>query len=94
MTGEKTPSVWVPLCCGRVMRFNRFLRQDGGAYGTFVCTLCSKNIILEQEELPAENAYGEGSRILSVLGSPKPPKTDRRKAYDPLSEAATDEPTL
>jgi hypothetical protein len=76
------------------MRFNKFLRQDGGAYGTFVCTLCSKNIILEQEELPAENAYGEGSRVLSVLGSPKPPKTDRRKAHDPLSPAAADEPTL
>jgi hypothetical protein len=43
------------------MRFNKFLRQDGGAYGTFVCTLCSKNIILEQEELPAENAYGQSA---------------------------------
>jgi hypothetical protein len=94
MSGEKTPIVWVPLCCGRVMRFNRFLRQDGGAYGTFVCTVCSKNIILEQEELPAENAYGEGSCVLSVLGSPKPPKTDRRKDRDPLGAEAPDEPTL
>jgi hypothetical protein len=83
MTGEKTPTVWVPLCCGRVMRFNRFLRQDGGAYGTLVCTACSKNIILEQEQLAAEDTYGEGSRVLNVLGSPKPPKTDRRTGDSP-----------
>jgi hypothetical protein len=92
MSGEKTPTVWVPLCCGRVMRFNRFLRQDGGAYGTLVCTACSKNIILEQEQLPAEGAYGEGSRVLNVMGSPKPPKTDRRTAGD--SRGGADDPTL
>jgi hypothetical protein len=74
------------------MRFNRFLRQDGGAYGTLVCTACSKNIILEQEELPAENVYGEGSRVLNVMGSPKPPKTDRRTAGD--SRGGADDPTL
>ena len=82
MTGEKTPPVWVPLCSGRVMRFNRFLQQDGGAYGTLVCTVCSKNIILEQEQLSAGDAYGEGSRVLNVLGTPKPPKTDRRRTGD------------
>jgi hypothetical protein len=92
MNGEKTPTVWIPLCCGRVMRFNRFLRQDGGAYGTLVCSACSKNIILEEEQLPAEGAYGEGSRVLNVLGSPKPPKTDRRTAGD--SRGGADDPTL
>jgi hypothetical protein len=92
MSGEKTPTVWVPLCCGRVMRFNRFLRQDGEAYGTLVCTACSKNIILEEEQLPAEGAYGEGARVLNVMGSPKPPKTDRRTAGD--SRGGADDPTL
>lgn len=74
------------------MRFNRFLRQDGGAYGTLVCTACSKNIVLEQEELPAEGTYGEGSRVLNVLGSPKPPKTDRRRTGD--SSGGADDLTL
>jgi len=74
------------------MRFNRFLRQDGGAYGTLVCSACSKNIILEEEQLPAEGAYGEGSRVLNVLGSSKPPKTDRRTAGD--SRGGADDPTL
>jgi hypothetical protein len=74
------------------MRFNRFLRQDGGAYGTLVCAACSKNIILEEEQLPAEGAYGEGSRVLHVMGSPKPPKTDRRRAGD--SPVGADDPTL
>jgi hypothetical protein len=94
MAPEAPPNVWVPVCCSRVMRFNRFLRQDGAAYGSLVCTICNKNIVLEQEAYPAENAYGEGTRVLSVLGSPKPPKTDRRKAEDQLDTAVGDEPTL
>jgi hypothetical protein len=94
MTPEKPQIVWVPVCCGRVMRFNRFLRQDGAAYGSLVCAICSKNIALEQEELPAGHSYGEGTRVVSVLGSPKPPKTDRRKGNDPSGTVFGDEPTL
>ena len=94
MSEEKTPSVWVPVCCGRVMRFNRFLRQDGAGYGALVCAVCNKNIIFEQEQLPAENAYGEGTRMLTVVGAPKPPTTDRRKGREAHGAAAGDEPTL
>jgi len=94
MTAEETPSVWIPVCCGRVMRFNRFLRQDGSAYAALLCAICNKNIILEQEEVPAENAYGEGTRMLAVLGAPKPPTTDRRKGRDGRGAAAGDDPTL
>jgi hypothetical protein len=32
-------------------------------------------------------AYGDGSRAVNLLGSPRPPKTERRKADDePLSD--------
>jgi hypothetical protein len=80
MGGEPTSNIWVPVCCGRVMRHNMFLQQDGGGYGAFVCTVCNKNITLEPEPMANVLAYGEGSRVLNVLGSPKPPKEDRRKA--------------
>ena len=93
MSPETPQKVWIPVCCGRVMRFNRFLKQDGEAYGSMVCTVCNKNIILEQEAAPAE-AYGEGARLLTVIGTPKPPKTDRRKASDALSGINTDDQTL
>jgi hypothetical protein len=76
------------------MRFNRFLKQDGEAYGSMVCTICNKNIILEQETAPVTDAYGEGTRILSVVGTPKPPKTDRRQASDALSGINSDDQTL
>jgi len=94
MADEKTPTVWVPTCCGRVMRYNVFRQQGGGAYGTFVCTVCSKSINLEQEPLAAVNSFGEGSSVLNVLGSPRPPKDDRRKARDSVIKAGSDEPTL
>ena len=73
------------------MRHNMFLMKDGGGYGALVCTICNKNITLEQEPLANVKTYGEGSRVLSVLGSPKPPKDDRRKAG---SDAALDDRTL
>jgi hypothetical protein len=79
---ENKPSVWVPVCCGRIMRYNTFRQPRGGMYGALVCTSCNKNIILEQEFLSALSDYGEGSTLLSVLGSPKPPTTERRAAVD------------
>ena len=90
MSPESSQKVWIPVCCGRVMRFNRFLKQDGEAYGSMVCTVCNKSIILEQEEAPAADAYGEGTRMLT----PKPPKTDRRKASDALSGHNSEDQTL
>lgn len=88
--GEKNSKVWVPVCCGRIMRYNTFRQPGGGAYGALVCTSCSKNIVLEQETISSVDAYGEGSVLLSVLGSPKPPKTERRSGVD----VGSDEPTL
>lgn len=88
MTPDKPSTVWVPVCCGRVMRCNMFRQADGGAYAALLCTVCNKNITLEQEPASA-NAYGEGSSILSLVGSPKPPKTERRKGY-----LGSDDPTL
>ena len=86
---EEKSSVWVPVCCGRIMRFNTFRQPRGGAYGAFVCTTCSKNLVLEQEPLESMSAYGEGSILLNVVGSPKPPVT-RRAGVD----LGPDEPTL
>ena len=76
------------------MRFNRFLKQDGEAYGSMVCTICNKNVILEQEAAPATDAYGEGTRMLTVVGTPKPPKTDRRAASDASSGINSDDQPL
>jgi hypothetical protein len=73
------------------MRFNMFGRPESVAYAALVCTICNKNIALEQEPLAAANSFGEGSTVLSLIGSPKPPKTDRKKS---LPEAGPDDPTL
>ena len=61
------------------MRYNMFVPKDGAAYGALVCTVCNKNVTFELESLLDLNAYGEGSRVLNMLGSPKPPKADRPK---------------
>ena len=90
-TSDKSSMVWVPVCCGRVMRCNMFPQADGGAYAALVCAVCNKNITLEQESLDAADKFGEGSNILRLIGSPKPPKAERRKSF---SEAGPDDPTL
>ena len=90
-SSNQTSKVWVPVCCGRVMRCNMFKQADGGSYAALVCTVCNKTISLEQEPAEAANKFGEGANILRVVGSPKPPKTERKKS---LSEAGPDDPTL
>ena len=91
MTSSDTSKVWIPVCCGRVMRYNMFPLPNGGAYAALVCTFCSKTVTLEQESTDKVGSYGEGSGVIGMLGSPKPPKTDRRKSDKP---AGTDESTL
>jgi hypothetical protein len=91
MAADNTLTMWVPVCCGRVMRCNMFRLPGGGSYAALVCTVCNKNITLEQEPAAAVNNFGEGSTVLSLIGSPKPPKTDRKKT---LPEAGPDDPTL
>jgi hypothetical protein len=91
MASDEASSMWVPVCCGRVMRCNMFRQTGGGSYAALVCTSCNKNITLEQEPLSAASTFGDGSKVLSLLGSPKPPPTDRRKAF---TDAGPDDPTL
>ncbi len=91
MAADDSSKIWVPVCCGRVMRCNMFRQADGGTYAALVCSVCNKNITLEQEPLAAANNFGEGSNILSLMGSPKPSKTERKKSF---AEAGPDDPTL
>jgi len=73
------------------MRCNMFRQADGGAYAALLCSVCNKNITLEQESAAAASSFGEGAKVLSLIGSPKPPKTERRKSS---TEAGPDDPTL
>jgi len=89
MAADKNSTMWVPVCCARVMRCNMFRQAGGGTYAALVCTVCNKTITLEQESRAAEDTFGEGSNILSLIGSPKPPKMERKK-----SDTGPDDPTL
>jgi hypothetical protein len=62
------------------MRYNMFAEKDGTTYGTLLCSVCNKNVTFELEHQAEMSKYGEGSRVLSMLGSPKPPNVVRRKA--------------
>jgi hypothetical protein len=61
------------------MRFNIFPQKEGTAYGALVCSVCNKNVTFELEPQAELGKYGEGSRALSMLASPKPPTVVRRK---------------
>lgn len=91
MAADKASTMWVPVCCGRMMRCNMFRQADGGAYAALVCAACNKTVTLEQEPVAPVETFGEGAGILNLIGSPKPPKTERRK---PVANAGADDPTL
>jgi hypothetical protein len=91
MIADTISTMWVPVCCGRVMRCNMFRQTDGGSYAALVCSVCNKNITLEQESLAAADKFGEGSSVLNLMGSPKPPKTERRRSF---REPGSDDPTM
>ena len=82
MAPVEAPNLWIPVCCERVMRFNMFAQKDGTAYGAMVCGVCNKNVVFELEHKADLAAFGEGARVLTMLGSPKPPKAPREKAAD------------
>jgi hypothetical protein len=88
MAADQASTNWVPVCCGYVMRCNTFRQADGGSYAALVCSVCNKNITLEQETA-AVDSFGDGSKVLGLIASPKPPKTERHK-----SSAGPDDPTL
>jgi len=91
MAVDKASALWVPVCCGHVMRCTKFRQADGSAYAALVCTVCNKNITLEQESGAAADVFGEGATVLSLVGSPKPPRTERRARS---REPESDDPTL
>ena len=64
------------------MRYNMFIQQGGAAYGALVCSVCNKNVTFELEPQADLSVYGEGSRVLSMLGAPKPPNVARPKSAE------------
>lgn len=62
------------------MRYNVFAAEGGAGYGVLVCSVCNKNVTFELEHQVDVSVYGEGARALSMLGSPKPPNAERKKA--------------
>lgn len=61
------------------MRFNIFMQKNGTPYGSLVCTVCNKSVSFELEHQADLSAYGDAARVITVLGSPKPPAQARRK---------------
>jgi len=91
LTSAQTPNLWVPVCCERVMRYNMFFQPDGTGYGALVCSVCNKHVTFELEHQADLSAYGEGCRVLSMLGAPKPPNTPRQRA---TGDSALNDQTL
>jgi hypothetical protein len=73
------------------MRYNIFAPQGGNAYGALVCSVCNKNVMFELEPHADLRMYGEGSRVLNMLASSKPPNVNRKK---PDGDPALNDNTL
>jgi hypothetical protein len=73
------------------MRYNIFIQKNGVAYGSLVCTVCNKSVSFELEHQADLSFYGDGARVLNMMGSPKPPKDVRRRVDE---DAAMNDKTL
>src|ERR1700732_795890 len=73
------------------MRYNIFVQQGGTAYGALVCSVCNKNVTFELEHQADLTSYGQGSRVLNMLASSKPPNVPRKK---PDGDAALTDNTI
>jgi hypothetical protein len=71
------------------MRYNKFVQQGGTAYGGTSLLRMNKNVTLKLKH--QADVYGEGSRVLSILGSRKPPNVERKKMG---GDAALNDKTL
>ena len=91
MAAEKAPTLWVPVCCDRVMQYNVYGRTDIGAFGTLGCRICGRSITLEPESAEKVKDYGERAGVIQVIGSPRPPTESRKKTP---GDGGTNDPTL
>ena len=73
------------------MRYNAFMQKGSTGYGVLFCEVCNKNVTFELEQLADVSVYGEGARVLSMLGAPKPPHAKRKKLD---GDAAVNDKTL
>ncbi len=82
--------VWVPTCCGRVMRYLTYGEQ-AQACAAFACSQCERHVNLEPQSISSLSDFGANARVLSVVGAPKPPAEERSPRRVP---AGVDDPTL
>jgi hypothetical protein len=83
-------TTWVPICCQSVMRHNSFQGPNNALAATLVCASCGKHLLL-QPSSGALDEYGEGARVLHVLGVSRPA---RRNAESSAAPAPPSENTL
>jgi hypothetical protein len=83
--------VWVPTCCGRVMRYVTYGGQQGEPCAALSCGQCGKHITLEPQPITSLDTLGTNARVLSVVGAPKPPAEER---HPHVVSAGLDDPTL
>ncbi len=68
---EDDSTMWVPICCGRVMRHRMFPGAAGAtAAASLTCSACGKHILLGPEPIASMPDYGNGSRVIRLLGTP------------------------
>jgi hypothetical protein len=79
-------TMWVPICCGRVMRHSQFPGQGGKfAAAMLTCGSCGKHITLEPQAASSLQDYGQGSHLFTVLGTIR---ASERKAHAGQSAGA------
>jgi hypothetical protein len=89
---DRNTTMWIPICCDRVMRHGVFpSTKDGDAAGILSCSVCGKHISLEPRQIDTLKDYGQGASLISVVGAPK---GAARKAQASASSDQSNEETM
>ncbi len=64
-------TMWVPVCCGTVMRYNTFGAGDDSV-AAFICNACGKNFALQPHNGGSIEEYGQGARVVAVVSVKHP----------------------
>jgi hypothetical protein len=88
-------TMWVPICCGKVMRHGQFPGQQGKiAAGMLTCGSCGKHIALEPQPAASLSDYAPGSRVILLLGTPRAADRKAKAAEATTGEAQAGDETL
>lgn len=68
--GKGKSSVWVPICCGQIMRYSALHSAENEPVAVALrCASCGRHILLQSQPIASMEAYG--CCVVSLVAMPR-----------------------